>query len=129
MSAAVVAPPDEQVPKPRRHRRATRDSRWDNPWLIVGLFALLLVVATALRLWQLGASPAWQWDEAVYWRVAVNVQHGVLAEHPVRGSAWTPFLYQPPFYVLLLAGWFDLVGATIYHARVLGVLSIAVTLV
>jgi 4-amino-4-deoxy-L-arabinose transferase-like glycosyltransferase len=129
MSVVVVAPPDEEVRKHRKHRRVAQDSRWDSPWLIVGLFALVLAVATVLRLWQLGTSPAWQWDEAVYWRVAVNVQHGMLSEHPVRGSAWTPFLYQPPFYVLLLAGWFDLFGATIYHARILGVLSIAVTLV
>jgi 4-amino-4-deoxy-L-arabinose transferase-like glycosyltransferase len=31
--------------------------------------------------------------------------------------------------VLLLAGWFDLLGATIYHARLLGVIAIAVTFV
>ncbi|HWF81992.1 MAG TPA: glycosyltransferase family 39 protein [Streptosporangiaceae bacterium] len=93
--------------------------------MVAGLFIVVLAAGTALRLWKLGTSPAWQWDEAVYWRVAVNVQHGMLAEHPLIGVSWTPFLYQPPFYALLLAGWFDLTGATIFHARVLGVISIA----
>jgi 4-amino-4-deoxy-L-arabinose transferase-like glycosyltransferase len=72
-------------------------------------------------LWHLGVSPAWQWDEAVYWRVSVSVQHGVLAEHSVYGLPWEPFLYQPPVYFLVVARWFNLVGASIYHARLLGV--------
>jgi 4-amino-4-deoxy-L-arabinose transferase-like glycosyltransferase len=72
-------------------------------------------------MWRLGASPAWQWDEAVYWRVSLNVQHGVLAEHSVYGLPWEPFLYQPPVYFLVVAQWFNLVGASIYHARLLGV--------
>lgn len=79
------------------------------------------MAGAAIRLWRLGTSPAWQWDEAVYLRVSVGVQHGVLAEHPVYGAAWEPFLYQPPAYFLALARWFDLVGASIYHARLLGV--------
>jgi 4-amino-4-deoxy-L-arabinose transferase-like glycosyltransferase len=118
MSATVELRP-EQVRGNRRQGLAER------PLLIAGLFVLVLAVGMALRFWKLGTSPAWQWDEAVYWRVAVNVQHGALTEHPLRGVAWTPFLYQPPFYVLLLAGWFDLIGASIFHARVLGVISIA----
>ena len=32
-----------------------------------------------------------------------------------------PFLYQPPFYFLLLSRWFSIIGASIYHARLLGV--------
>jgi 4-amino-4-deoxy-L-arabinose transferase-like glycosyltransferase len=100
---------------------------WQRPWVLAAIFALLLLAGAAVRLWQLGTSPAWQWDEAVYWRVAVNVQHGALTEHPLNGVAWEPFLYQPPFYVLLLAGWFDAFGATIYHARLMGVLSITLT--
>ena len=41
--------------------------------------------------------------------------------------AWPsePFLYQPPFYFLVLARWFSLVGASIYHARLLGVILTA----
>jgi 4-amino-4-deoxy-L-arabinose transferase-like glycosyltransferase len=128
LSATVELPRDEL---PRKHRKQRGDqpprdwpqAGWLRPSVVVGLFALVLIVGMALRFWKLGTSPAWQWDEAVYWRVAVNVQHGALTEHPLRGVAWTPFLYQPPFYVLLLAGWFELIGASIYHARVLGVIS------
>jgi 4-amino-4-deoxy-L-arabinose transferase-like glycosyltransferase len=84
-------------------------------------FILVLIAGIVLRLWRLNISPAWQWDEAVYWRVSVSVQHGVLAEHSVYGLPWEPFLYQPPVYFLVVARWFDLVGASIYHARLLGV--------
>jgi 4-amino-4-deoxy-L-arabinose transferase-like glycosyltransferase len=101
------------------------------PAVAVTLFLAVLAAGLALRLWHLGASPAWQWDETVYYRVGINVQHGVLAEHnPVQmhGLAWQPFLYQPPFYFLLLARWFALTGASIYHARVLGVIFTALML-
>src|SRR5580658_9045150 len=129
MSATAVVQADQQASKYQKHREDERSGSQPRAFVIAGLFALVLLAGTALRLYKLGASPAWQWDEAVYWRVAVNVQHGMLTEHPLLGVAWTPFLYQPPFYVLLLAGWFDLTGATIFHARVLGVISIALTLV
>ena len=38
---------------------------------------------------------------------------------------WEPFLYQPPFYFLLLSRWFSIVGASIWHARLLGVILTA----
>jgi 4-amino-4-deoxy-L-arabinose transferase-like glycosyltransferase len=88
-------------------------------------FVAILVAGTGLRLWHLGVSPAWQWDEAVYYRVSVNVQHGLLAEHSRFGVPWEPFLYQPPFYFLLLSRWFTIIGASIYHARLLGVIMTA----
>jgi 4-amino-4-deoxy-L-arabinose transferase-like glycosyltransferase len=91
------------------------------------IFIVILVVGGTFRLWRLDASPAWQWDEAVYWRVAVNLQHGVLTEHPLYGQPWEPFLYQPPLYLLVVARWFGVVGASIYHARLLGVAWTAVT--
>jgi 4-amino-4-deoxy-L-arabinose transferase-like glycosyltransferase len=81
-----------------------------------------------LRLVLLGSSPAWQFDEAVYWRVSVNYARGVPAEHPVYGLPWQPFLYQPPVYFKIMAAWFDLTGASIYHARILGVLCTVVML-
>ena len=87
-------------------------------------FAVVLVAGTGLRLWHLGVSPAWQWDEAVYYRVSINVQHGFLSEHSLYKN-YEPFLYQPPFYFLLLSRWFGLVGASIWHARLLGVLLTA----
>jgi 4-amino-4-deoxy-L-arabinose transferase-like glycosyltransferase len=100
------------------------------PGLTANRIALIFVVAfaagIAIRLWRLGVSPAWQWDEAVYWRVSSNVQHHVLSEHSVYGLPWEPFLYQPPVFFLIEARWFDLVGASIYHARVLGVMCTAV---
>jgi 4-amino-4-deoxy-L-arabinose transferase-like glycosyltransferase len=88
---------------------------------IAAIFAVAFAAGIALRLWRLGVSPAWQWDEAVYWRVSSNVQHRVLSEHSLYGMPWEPFLYQPPVFFLIEARWFDLVGASIYHARLLGV--------
>jgi 4-amino-4-deoxy-L-arabinose transferase-like glycosyltransferase len=105
----------------RRQRRLT--------YFSVLAFVLILAAGTGLRLWHLSISPAWQWDEAVYYRVSMNVQHGVLTEHSVQqpgGSLSTePFLYQPPFYFLLLSRWFTIIGASIYHARLLGVIMTA----
>lgn len=102
------------------HRRRQRRLRL----LSILAFAVVLAVGTGLRLWHLSVSPAWQWDEAVYYRVSVNVQHGLLSEHSLY-RAYEPFLYQPPFYFLLLSRWFSLVGASIWHARLLGVLLTA----
>jgi 4-amino-4-deoxy-L-arabinose transferase-like glycosyltransferase len=103
-----------------RHRR---QGRLTFPPILI--FVIVLIVGTGLRLWHLGVSPAWQWDEAVYYRVSVNVQHGTLSEHSLFGVPWEPFLYQPPFYFLLLSQWFGIVGASIYHARLLGVILTA----
>ena len=94
-------------------------------YLVVLVFAAVLAVGTGLRLWHLSVSPAWQWDEAVYYRVSANVQHGVLSEHTLYGVPWEPFLYQPPFYFLVLSRWFSIIGASIYHARLLGVIFTA----
>lgn len=93
---------------------------------VIAIFLVAFAAGIAVRLWRLGVSPAWQWDEAVYWRVSANLQHGSLTEHNVYGSPWEPFLYQPPVYFLIEARWFDLVGASIYHARIFGVLCTAV---
>jgi 4-amino-4-deoxy-L-arabinose transferase-like glycosyltransferase len=102
------------------HRRRQRRLAY-----LAGLaFVTVLAVGTGLRLWHLGVSPAWQWDEGVYYRVAVNVQRGVLSEHS-HYHTFEPFLYQPPFYFLLLSRWFSLVGVSIYHARLLGVILTA----
>jgi 4-amino-4-deoxy-L-arabinose transferase-like glycosyltransferase len=94
----------------------------ESTYVLLVLFAIALIVGTALRLWRLGVTPAWQWDEAVYWQIGLQLQqHGRLAEHYVYGLPHEPFLYQPPFYFLGLAQWFRLTGASIFHARVLGV--------
>jgi 4-amino-4-deoxy-L-arabinose transferase-like glycosyltransferase len=111
---------------PGRRVAASRRRRQRRRTLLSALtFVMVLIVGTGLRLWHLGISPAWQWDEAVYYQVSVNVQHGVLSEHSHYGVPWEPFLYQPPFYFLLLSRWFSITAASIYHARILGVIVTA----
>jgi 4-amino-4-deoxy-L-arabinose transferase-like glycosyltransferase len=112
-----VAPRRTEVRQRRQQRRAIIFS--------VLAFFVVLVAGTGLRLWHLSTSPAWQWDEAAYYRVSVNVQHWVLSEHAVYGVHYEPFLWQPPFYFLVLSRWFSIVGASIYHARLLGVIVTA----
>jgi 4-amino-4-deoxy-L-arabinose transferase-like glycosyltransferase len=111
------------VVQPTATGRHAAGKRWPT-YVVVLVFTAVLGIGTGLRLWHLGISPAWQWDEAVYYRVSVNVQHGVLSEHS-HYRAFEPFLYQPPFYFLVLSRWFDIVGASIYHARILGVIFTA----
>jgi 4-amino-4-deoxy-L-arabinose transferase-like glycosyltransferase len=117
--------PGKASTRPGSRVAATRNRRQRRLALLSTLaFVAVLIVGTGLRLWHLGVSPAWQWDEAVYYRVSINVQHGLLNEHSLYQN-YEPFLYQPPFYFLLLSRWFTLVGASIWHARVLGVLLTA----
>lgn len=116
---------DVEAPLSESELRSRRPSRLQ----AAAAFLAILVAGVALRLWRLGVSPAWQFDEAIYWRVAVNVQHGVLAEHSLYGVPWEPFLYQPPVYFLVVARWFTLVGASIYHARLLGLIWTGIMLV
>jgi 4-amino-4-deoxy-L-arabinose transferase-like glycosyltransferase len=112
-----VALPRTEAKRRRRQRRLVL--------LSVLAFGMVLAAGTGLRLWHLSVSPAWQWDEGVYYRVSVNVQYDVLSEHSHYGAPWEPFLYQPPFYFLLLSRWFSTIGASIYHARILGVILTA----
>ena len=49
-----------------------------------------------------------------------------LTEHDIYGVRWEPFLYQPPVYFVIESRWFNLAGASIYHARIFGVLCTAV---
>jgi 4-amino-4-deoxy-L-arabinose transferase-like glycosyltransferase len=124
-STAGQRQPAEPSIAPRRTeaRRRRRQRRF--ALLSVLAFVAVVVAGTGLRLWHLSVSPGWQWDEAVYYRVSVNLQSGVLSEHSVYGVPWEPFLYQPPFYFLMLSRWFSIVGASIYHARVLSVILTA----
>lgn len=97
---------------------------------VVIAFVAALAAGAVLRFWQLAAKPDWQFDETVYTRVATNLlQHGTLNEHITVNTPWEPFLYQPPFYFLALSRWFQLTGASIYHARILGVMCALGTMV
>jgi 4-amino-4-deoxy-L-arabinose transferase-like glycosyltransferase len=119
----VATRPAARYSAPTEHRRNS-----ERAIVPVLAFTVVLVAGVALRLWHLDATQGWQWDEAVYLRVGLNVQHGLLEQHSVYGSPWQPFLYQPPLYFVMLARWFSLVGASMYHARVLGVIATAVML-
>ena len=93
------------------------------PRLLSAAFCVALLFGAFFRLWSLSSRPGWQYDEGVYTGVAANLlQHGTINEHITYGSPWAPDLYQPPFYFIALARWFSLTGASIYHARILGVL-------
>ena len=102
--------------RPGSHRRAV-DRRW-----VLAVAGGILAVAAGLRFWELGGRPGWQSDEPVYTSIATNIAtYGTLNEHIQYGMTWTPWLFHPPFYLLLLAGWFKLTGAGVPQARYLGV--------
>ena len=97
--------------------------------LAVVAFGVIVVMAALLRLWDIGVKPGWQVDETVYTNIATNLAtSGSLSEHIQYQAAWTPFLYHPPFYFLLLAGWFKLVGSGVAQARVLSAIASLVAL-
>jgi 4-amino-4-deoxy-L-arabinose transferase-like glycosyltransferase len=118
-----------RAPQPRARAQAP-PAPAGRPGLTAGrvtaIFVALFAAGVAIRLWRLGVSPAWQFDESVYFRVSENMQHRALAEHTVYGQPFQPFLYQPPMFFEIESRWFDLVGASIYHARLFGVMCTAV---
>jgi 4-amino-4-deoxy-L-arabinose transferase-like glycosyltransferase len=96
---------------------------------VLAAFVPLLAAAAALRLWDLGSKPGWQSDETVYADIARNLAtSGSLSEHIQYHTSWAPFLFHPPFYFLLLAGWFRITGAGVPQARLLSVIASLVTL-
>jgi 4-amino-4-deoxy-L-arabinose transferase-like glycosyltransferase len=90
----------------------------------VGGLCVVLALAAFLRFWRLGSAPGWEWDEPNYAGIATNLgRHGQLAiKHDVLSQSSTYF-FHPPFYFVLLAGWFKLVGYGITEARVLTALA------
>jgi 4-amino-4-deoxy-L-arabinose transferase-like glycosyltransferase len=116
--------------EPQQDRQAERNPRPSSARRYVVLFALILAAGTALRLWELSSRPGWQPDETVYTSVTRHiVANGLLTDHLQRGMPWSPFLFHPPFYFLVLAGWFRLVGtAGITQARELAVIATVVML-
>ncbi len=113
-----TAPPPlllEQPPTASRRLKAWL--HWNLPY--ISLLAIL-AVAGALRLWRIGRSPGYEWDEPVYADIARNVAsgNGLVVKHQF-GVPAEPYLYHPPFYFDLLAGWFKLAGTGITSARVM----------
>ena len=98
-------------------------SQTKKQWLIV---AGLIGLAAVIRFWAIGSRPGYEWDEPVYTNIATHLAHfGVLQVKPDFGSPVEPYVYHPPFYFLMLAGWFKLVGAGVTSARVLaGIMSL-----
>jgi 4-amino-4-deoxy-L-arabinose transferase-like glycosyltransferase len=87
------------------------------------IFSVVLAGGALVRFWSLATRPGWQFDECVYTGVAANLlAHGTVNEHITYLASWSPDLYQPPFYFIILARWFALTGVSIYHARILGVI-------
>lgn len=98
-------------------------------WYALG-FAAVLLTGAALRLWSLASRPGWQFDEDVYTDVATNLlRHGTLNENITYHAPWTPEAFEPPYYFLLLSRWFAATGASMYHARILGVMFALAALV
>jgi len=94
------------------------------------LFTVALSLAAAVRLWDIGNKPGWQADEPVYTSIARNILlHGTLNDHIQYAESWSPFLYHPPFYVLLLSQWFRVFGVGIAQARELSAVASVVMFV
>jgi 4-amino-4-deoxy-L-arabinose transferase-like glycosyltransferase len=83
----------------------------------------VLAVAALLRLWDIQIKPGFDWDEPVYTSVGANVAlHGLVQVKNDITTPTEPYLYHPPFYFLLLGGWFKLFGIGVGHARILAAL-------
>jgi len=60
----------------------------------------------------------------VYTSIARNILlHGTLNDHTQYAASWSPFLYHPPFYALLLSQWFRVFGVGIPQARELSAVA------
>lgn len=83
-------------------------------WLLSGLIS----VAAVLRFWDIGNKPGWEWDEPAYAAIGNNVaSQGLLQAATEYGQPPTDFFYQPPFYFLMLANWYRVLGPGITEAR------------
>jgi 4-amino-4-deoxy-L-arabinose transferase-like glycosyltransferase len=95
-------------------------TRSKKQWLFV---VAVIGLAALLRFWAIGSRPGYEWDEPVYTNIATHLAHlGILQGKSDFGSPVEAYVYHPPFYFLMLAGWFKLVGAGITSARVIACL-------
>jgi len=82
-------------------------------WVIVGLILAVVLAARLYAAFHTGLEV----DEPIYRDAAALVlQYGYPAIRPAYLHTTIPFLYHPPFYLYLLAGWFKLWGNTSYVA-------------
>lgn len=101
-------------------------SRHQRAWMR-GEFAVLgflvLAVAIPAHFWALSQRPALEWDEPVYFSVASNLANNddLAVRQPIGVDEH--YLYQPPFYFELLAGWFEVAGESLASARMLGAVA------
>jgi 4-amino-4-deoxy-L-arabinose transferase-like glycosyltransferase len=127
---AGIAPP---APAPAGGDGSPPSGRWrpKRRHVEAAVVLALVGVAALLRLWDIHGRPGIDWDEPVYTDVARSFAtgHGLEAKVPWDGVA-QPYLFHPPFYFLLLAGWMRLLGSyEIGDARVLAALASLVVLV
>jgi 4-amino-4-deoxy-L-arabinose transferase-like glycosyltransferase len=87
-------------------------------WVALGV---ILAISAFLRFYNLASSPGWEWDEPVYNSIGTSLAHGTgLRSTPEFGGTNGHYLYHPPFYFLLLGGWYQVFGSGITQARYLG---------
>jgi len=90
---------------PPKQRRIVQES------IIVGFFLAMVFLIRSYAAMHTGLEV----DEPIYRDAAISVlQHGYPAIRPAYQHPYIPFLYHPPFYFYMLAGWFYLWGSTSY---------------
>jgi 4-amino-4-deoxy-L-arabinose transferase-like glycosyltransferase len=110
--------------QPDRLGGAASGQRSVRSWrLRLAVLLAVLAAAALLRLWDIQIKPGFDWDEPVYTAVGANVAlHGLVQVKNDITTPTEPYLYHPPFYFLLLGGWFKLFGIGIGQARILAAL-------
>ncbi|MCA1597451.1 MAG: glycosyltransferase family 39 protein [Chloroflexi bacterium] len=79
---------------------------------------LILTLAAALRLLNLGVNPGWDGDEGYNYNIALNLAQG----HRQMFALAFAFVQHPPLFFLLAAGLFHLFGATMFNLRLLSII-------
>jgi len=113
VSSPVVSVPGRS-PDPER-RQAPWFAMWRQPWVAT---VVIVVLAAALRLPNLGTNPGWDGDEGYNYNIALNLAHG----HRQMFALAFVFVQHPPLFFLLAAGLFHLLGAGMFALRLLSIL-------
>lgn len=96
----------------------------------IALVATMLAAAFSLRLFAAFLAGV-EVDEPIYqYTAAYTEQRGFPAIRATFGQPTVPFLYHPPFFSFLLAGWYHLLGTnSLFAARVLSTITSLIMLV